>query len=572
MTICPPCPTSPCYRLSDRTISALRAFALLAAVSAPILLAQVPAAAKDTAPPAATGPLIVDVHASPYRAKTYYTQNLGHQRFDMRDATILDLIEEAYERRDETVLGGPTWISFDRFDVTGKIDSLEPPKFSAPSPDAAITQRDPRDAIRPFLKRVLEERFHLKYHTEERPLPGYIMTVAKDGMKAPEAKDPSAPPNCRGEQDKTVPGGEILTCTSQTTAQLVKTLGGVYPHQLVDRTGLTKSYDITIHANFANIRTQDEYTRIFTDAFRQLGLIVTPGDVPQPALVVDSVERPTPNQPDIAKLIPPPLDLEFEVATIKPAEEDDKRLDQIRPTATEITFSNFSVQGLITRAFQFPTGAMISNRPPWLNVKRYTVLVKLPPDIDGRSLYQNQDEIAIMLQKLMADRFGLKYHWGEQKLDGWVLEGGTPKMKKADPNSRTLCAWGVPDGEKDVRSTPDSPYDNEVHCQNVTMAQFADVMQAYTGSDMKYRIFDKTGLAGSWDFTLYYSSAAKITAASAAADAKSKEAGADATSDPVGGMSLNDAIHKELGLQLVRQPGTYPALVLDHIEQTPTNN
>jgi uncharacterized protein (TIGR03435 family) len=557
---------------TQHRIPATRVLAFLFGLSASLLSAQTPPAAKDAAPPADTGPLIVDVHVSPYRAKAYYSQNLGHQRFDMRDATILDLIDEAYERRDETVLGGPTWIGFDRFDVAGRIDSLEPPKFSAPSADGGITQKDPRDAIRPFLKRVLEERFHLKYHTEDRPLPGYIMTVAKDGMKAPEAKDPTAPPNCRGEEDKTVPGAEIITCTSQTTAELVKSLGGVYPHQLVDRTGLTKSYDISFHANFSNIHTEEEYTRIFTDAFRQLGLIVTPGNVPQPALVVDSVERPTPNKPDIATLIPPPLDLEFEVATIKPADESDTHLDQIRPTATEITFSNFTVQGLMTRAFQFPTGAMIANRPPWFNGKRYTVLVRLPSAIDGRALWQNQDEIAIMLQKLMADRFGLKYHWGEQKLDGWVLAGGTPKMKKADPNSRTLCAWGPPDGEKDVRSTPDSPYDNEFHCQNVTMAQFADVMQAYTGSDMKYRIFDKTGLAGSWDFTLYYSSLAKLTAAAATADAKAKEAGADTTSEPVGGMSINDAIHKELGLQLVRQPETYPALVMDHIEQTPTDN
>jgi uncharacterized protein (TIGR03435 family) len=35
---------------------------------------------------------------------------------------------------------------------------------------------------------------------------------------------------------------------------------------------------------------------------------------------------------------------------------------------------------------------------------------------------------------------------------------------------------------------------------------------------------------------------------------------------------LEDAIRKQLGLRLEKQPLTLPALVLDHIEQTPTEN
>jgi uncharacterized protein (TIGR03435 family) len=552
-----------------------RAFSLLILTCAPLLTAQAPAAAgKDVSPAADTGPLIVDVLASPYRAKTYSTQNIGHHRFDMRDATILDLIAFAYDRRDDTILGGPTWIDLDRFDVAAESDSLEPQKFSAPKAEGATPGKNPYETMQPVIQRVLTERFHLKTHIDQRPMPGYLLTVGKDGIKAPQAKDPAAPPDCRGEQDKAAPETETIICTSLTTTQIVKWFSGVYPHALVDRTGLTKSYDVTMRMSFANLNTRDEYVRVWTDAFRQLGLNVEAGDVLQPAMVVDSVQRPTPNDPDVVKLIPPPLDLEFEVATIKPAAEGE-RPDQIRSTPTEITFSAFTVQGLITRAFQFPTGAMISNRPSWLNVARYTMLVKLPPEIDGRALYQNQDEIAIMLQKLLADRFGLKYHWGEQTLDGWVLLAGTPKMKKADPNARTFCKWGAPPGEKSMASGPEAQYDNQSYCQNVTMAQFADMMQAFTGSDIKYRVFDKTGLAGSWNFTLYYTSAAKLKAASTAANAnnaKPAESGADASIDPVGGMTLQEAVHKELGLQLVKQPQTYPALVLDHIEQKPTDN
>ena len=57
----------------------------------------------------------------------------------------------------------------------------------------------------------------------------------------------------------------------------------------------------------------------------------------------------------------------------------------------------------------------------------------------------------------------------------------------------------------------------------------------------------------------------------AAADAAAKDAG-DATAAPAGGLSIADAFRKELGIRLEKQPGTYPAFILDHIEQTPTEN
>jgi uncharacterized protein (TIGR03435 family) len=103
------------------------------------------------------------------------------------------------------------------------------------------------------------------------------------------------------------------------------------------------------------------------------------------------------------------------------------------------------------------------------------------------------------------------------------------------------------------------------------MDQFADVVQALAGSEVKNRVANKTGLAGSYDFTLYYTSARKLRADTAAADAVAKTAG-DATAAPVGGIGVEDAFRKELGLRLERQPATYPALILDHMEQTPTEN
>ena len=81
--------------------------------------------------------------------------------------------------------------------------------------------------------------------------------------------------------------------------------------------------------------------------------------------------------------------------------------------------------------------------------QKYSILVKLPPDIDARRL-PGPGPVRRMLQQLLVDRFQIKYHWGEQTQDGWVLLADTPKMKKADPNSRTFCEDGPAEGEKDM--------------------------------------------------------------------------------------------------------------------------
>jgi uncharacterized protein (TIGR03435 family) len=546
--------------------------ALLLLVSTATLLAQTPVATKDQAPPGATEPLTVDVHPSPYRSTIYYRTNIGDQRFDMRDATLLDMISLAYDRENEAILGGPSWIDFDRFDVVAKISSLKATPPAANGPANPENAHNPYDQIRPVLKRVLEKRFHLTYHMEDRPLPGYVVTVGKDGAKLAEAKDPTAANLCGAEQDKTTPGQFVLTCTSETIAQFLSAFG-ILPHPAIDHTGLKKSYDFTLKLTFGQVQSRDDYVRIYTDAVnKQLGLVIAPGDVSQPAIVVDKADKtPTPNAPDIAKLIPAPRDLEFEVATIKPSADAEPQ-QQLRPVGSQLAFSSWPLQALLVEAWQLPTGAVLGNRPDWLNTVRYTLMVKLPPDIDARNVFQDHDLIDRMLQKLLVERFQIKYHWGEQtQPDAYVLLAGTPKMKKADPNSRSSCGYGPPDGEKDLRTGQDSPFDREFHCQNVTMDQFADLAQSLANSEIKNRVPNKTGLEGSYDFTLVYTTTRKLRVDTKAAADAAKLAGDDASA-PVTGESVEDAFRKQLGLRLERQALTLPALVLDHIEKTPTEN
>ncbi|MDP9049162.1 MAG: TIGR03435 family protein [Acidobacteriota bacterium] len=551
-------------------------FALLFIAGASILLAQTPTATQSAAPSVLNEPLIVDVHSAPFRRSIVFHTNISPQRFDMRGATVFEMIEFAYnlgeqddDRENLAIVGGPTWIDWDRFDVTAMIPSLKAPVFNA----GPANRENPNDLFRPILKRVLAERFHLGYHIEDRPLPGFIVTVAKEGAKLAEAKALDAEGNCEGAQDKANPVQYTLTCTSETLAQFIAARDQDFPHTIIDRTGLRKKYDFTLKLTLGpDVHTRDDRARVFTEAFaKQLGLVVTRGGVPQPAFVVDKVDRtPTPNSAEVEKLVPALPDLEFEVASIRLAADTDRQ-DQIRPSGSQITFSGFNLQGLLTRAWQLSTGAMLGNALRLLPSTRFTILVKLPPDIDGRAVSQDPDQIANMLQKLLIDRFQIKYHWGEWiQPDAYVLFAGTPKMKKADPNSRSFCKYGPAEGEKPARYAG-SPYDAEFHCQNVSMAQFADILPAMAGSEVTNRVPDKTGLTGSYDFTVFFTSGHTLRLATAAAAQEAKQAG-DATPAPVEGLSVEDGFRKELGLRLEKQPLVLPALLLDHFDQTPTAN
>jgi hypothetical protein len=94
--------------LSKMTI--LRSAVALVLASSPFMLAaQTPVPAKGQTAPGSSGPLIVDVHSSPYRATISYSTNISLHRFDIRDATVLDLIISAYRPEDQAVIGGPSW-------------------------------------------------------------------------------------------------------------------------------------------------------------------------------------------------------------------------------------------------------------------------------------------------------------------------------------------------------------------------------------------------------------------------------------------------------------------------------
>jgi len=108
----------------------------------------------------------------------------------------------------------------------------------------------------------------------------------------------------------------------------------------------------------------------------------------------------------------------------------------------------------------------------------------------------------------------------------------------------------------------------------MTMAQIGEELQRIASGYIYSSVLDATGIKGSWDFTLSFSSAnlTKPGAGGGPPPGAGATSTTAATSDPNGALSLFDAVSKQLGLKLEKQRRPAPVLVIDHIEEKPTEN
>ena len=94
---------------------------------------------------------------------------------------------------------------------------------------------------------------------------------------------------------------------------------------------------------------------------------------------------------------------------------------------------------------------------------------------DGKPQF-DFDMLPHMVQTMLTDRFQLKYHMEDQPQDAYNLVAANPHMKKADPANRAGCHTGPgPDGKDPRIANP--ILSRLITCQNVTMAQFAELIQ-----------------------------------------------------------------------------------------------
>ena len=479
-------------------------------------------------------------------------------RYDLRNATMLDLIETAYGIDSEKVVGGPSWLESDRFDVIAKM----PPDTS---PEAAKL----------MLQALLKDRFQLTVHTESRSMPVYVLSVDKGKRKLKES-DGSETAGCQGQPQKAAPGTipyAMVQCRNMTMAAFAENLRRIgadyFTHPVVDSTGLTGSWDFDMKWTgrlLLSLAGADGIT-IFEAVEKQLGLKLELQRLPTPVLVVDNVNRkPSANPPGVTETLPPPPPAEFEVAEIKPSMPGAIRMARMQNGRLDI--HAFSLNGLITYAWGINGDELLAGAPKWLDSGRFDVVAKASSS--GASRQVDPDTIRLMLRALLADRFKLVTHTENRPVNAYTLVAAKPKLKKADPSSRAGCT-GEPATQAVDRTNP--IFSILITCQNMTLAEFAAQLQGLAPSNLHTSVLDATAIEGAWDFSFSFTPLAMLQASGGRGGGGIQAAdSANAASDPNGALSLFEAINKQLGLKLVMQKRSAPVLVIDHAEEMPTEN
>jgi uncharacterized protein (TIGR03435 family) len=327
-----------------------------------------------------------------------------------------------------------------------------------------------------------------------------------------------------------------------------------------------------------------------TDALdKQLGLKLEEVKVPLPVIMVVSANKtPTPNAPDIAKMLPPEP-TEFDVAEIRPSAPAAAGNGPIRMGMQIQPGGRVNISGplktLMLQAWGI-TADMLVGAPKWMDTDRYDIIAKEPANsfavgevradgAIGQPPPLDNDTAEAMVKSLLIDRFKITTHMEERPAAAYDLVAVKPKMKKADPNSRTQWKEGPGADGKGDRTLG-----RLVTVQNMTMEQFGQKLQNIAGGYIHSTVLDKTGLEGGYDFALAFSQAGLVNGRGgvvtivngvAVAGAPTPPAGGDA-SDPNGAVSLFDAMEKQLGIKLVETKRPVPVLIIDHIEQKPSDN
>jgi uncharacterized protein (TIGR03435 family) len=511
---------------------------------------------------------VADVHASPRRTFPFMDGGfLRGDRYVLRQATMVDLIATAYGVDESTVQGGPIWLETDRYDVIAK----------APAATSPAT-------LKLMLRSLLADRFKLVVHTGDKPQPAYVLTVGKGKPKLKES-DGSGEADCKYQDPPENAAPDVVrqivfSCHHSTMEAFARNVhdwaGGYLTYPVVDSTGLKGSWDFDIKWTPRGLlqKAGADGISIFDAVDKELGLKLELQTAPRPVLIVDSVnQKPTANPPGLEKILPTPPPAQFDVAVIKPSKSTGEFRGRIN--GGQVDVQNAPLRFLITFAWDLNPNdeEMLVGAPKWLDSDHFDILAKVvndaPGGADPTAPRIDIEDLRQMLQTLLSDRFKLKTHMEDRPISAYTLIAVNPKLKPADPLSRTRCKEGPgPDG-KDPR-TANPVLNRLVSCQNMNMPQIGDELQRIASGYIYSSVLDATGIKGSWDFTLSFSSADLTKGGGDGSGGP--PSGTSTTSDPSGALTLFDAVSKQLGLKLEKQRRPVQVLVIDHIEEKPTEN
>jgi uncharacterized protein (TIGR03435 family) len=246
--------------------------------------------------------------------------------FTATNATVRGIIAVAYASPQplpaNQMEGGPDWIDTERFDINARYDASLVGPGGPGGPGAQAGSAPPTQTL--MLRQLLADRFKLKAHFETRERPMYDLVLARaDGRLGPKLSKSAvdcqamiAAARGRGGASSPPPtstdgrplcglqmGPGRFAGGNVSMTGLANALAKFAGRQVVDKTGLQGVYDLTIdytpdqipNVNGEPASIDPNGPSLFTAIQEQLGLKLESTRGGAEVLVIDFVERPTPD-------------------------------------------------------------------------------------------------------------------------------------------------------------------------------------------------------------------------------------------------------------------------------------
>jgi uncharacterized protein (TIGR03435 family) len=200
-------------------------------------------------------------------------------RYTQRRITLQDLVMQAYGVNDYQISGLPAWAKApggDHFDVEAKAEGQETP----------ATER-----LQQMLQSLLSDRFRLSLHKEMKELSVYTLAIGKSGAKIRELREDEPIPTYSTRP----PEMATFNGTFDGIVSLVRTYAD---RPVMNETGITGRYEFTSPPPELGLaRRSDPLAAegMLFEWVQELGLKLEPQKKPTDILVIDRVEKPSPN-------------------------------------------------------------------------------------------------------------------------------------------------------------------------------------------------------------------------------------------------------------------------------------
>jgi len=216
--------------------------------------------------------------------------NVQGSHFRTINTTLADLIKFSYNVQDKQIVGAPSWVESDKFDI-----EAQPDVPGAPNKEQVAT----------MVQKLLAERFQLKFHKETKELSAYVLSAAKTGQKMTESKSEVNLPALffRGLSPVSL---NVQNATMDDVCNLFQS--AVLDRPVVDQTGIKGKWNFLLkwtadESQFSGMGVKvpppsdaaDAPPPLFTAIQEQIGLKLDAGKAQVPVLIVDKVEMPSAN-------------------------------------------------------------------------------------------------------------------------------------------------------------------------------------------------------------------------------------------------------------------------------------